>query len=254
MKLGERIGGLVQPGVERAQRLITAATLLRNSMRVALRHVNAGDFPNPRDPDQRSCIACTGPLKPKLVENITDEVWRNTCRACGWVDWDAPIPVVAGLMPFPERYIGRDVVEGPFEFVEEEYEDPSQTGVVLVKRKFPPFQGQWALYGGYMMRGETPRKSLHSEGVQEVGIDGQLERFLHPCAPALPNGKRLNHVVMHGLVRPVNGRLQAMDDALEAGIFGASDRPRLCFGSHEKTLQDYFDGRNGRIMGIPQYP
>lgn len=42
--------------------------------------------------------------------------------------------------------------------------------VLLVKRKHDPFQGQWALPGGFMDVDETPEESVHRELEEETGI------------------------------------------------------------------------------------
>jgi 8-oxo-dGTP diphosphatase len=42
--------------------------------------------------------------------------------------------------------------------------------VLLVKRKNDPFQGQWALPGGFMDVDETPEESVHRELEEETGI------------------------------------------------------------------------------------
>ncbi len=239
----------VQEGIDRLHKGIV---IVRHAVSLAAQHVRTGKFPDVRDPDQRSCVRCTSPLHPKMVEAaIQEEVWRNACNACGWIDWDAPIPVVAGLLPFPKKLIGATNVNGPFDFTTDEYADPSETGIVVIKRGNEPFRGQWALPGGYMMRGDTPARSLGNEMLQEVGVRVRLEKFLHPCNP-VPG--RLNQVILHGLVSPVDGSLEAGDDAEEVAIVGSHNMPDLCFSSHQKTVRDYLNGRNGRIKLRQQYP
>jgi ADP-ribose pyrophosphatase YjhB (NUDIX family) len=185
------------------------------------------------------------------AEGVVEEIRRGVCEVCSWTDWDPPVPVVSALMPFPKRYIGATDVEGPFHFNPDDYSTPSQTGIALIRRGNDPFRGELALPGGYIMRGETPRESLCGEVLQETGIKGEVECFLHPCNP-LPG--RLNQVILHGLVRPVDGKLAAGDDAQEVMIVGASELPKLCFSSHQKTAGDYTDGKNGFITGKRQYP
>lgn len=244
---------LLEGGGEIMQRARGAVQIVKHSVEIAARHVLTGKFPNVGKPEERSCLRCTGPMQPKVVErDIQEEIWRQTCAVCGWIDWDAPIPVVAGLLPFPRRFIGETGIEGePFDFDAADFEDPSETGVVCIRRKNPPFVGEWALPGGYVMKGHTLVSALADELRQEVGIRALIERFLHPCNP-LPG--RLNQVIMHGLASPRSGTLLAGDDAAEVGVFGRRNMPELCFSSHQKTATDYFDGKNGRIMLAKQYP
>ncbi len=229
-----------------------AVSIVTHSLGVAFEHVLTGKFKDIRNPQDRSCIRCTGEIEDTVVEHqVTEEVRRGVCRVCKWVDWDPPVPVVVGLVVFPKKYIGGTDVEGPFDFNAEDYRIPSETGVVIIKRAAEPFKGGLALPGGYIMKGETPVKALVDEISQEIGINARVERFLHPCNP-LPG--RLNQTIQHGLARPVNGRLVAGDDAAEVHIVGSANLPPLCFSSHDKTVKDYFAGNNGIVLGRKQYP
>lgn len=194
------------------------------------------------------CPCCTKEL------TYSPKVDRNACDAddggCGFVHWDSPVPVVAGLIPFPERFIGQEMVEGPFDFDIDEYRDVTRTGIVLIQRGIEPFQGRWAFPGGFLNRKETPRAGVVREIDEETGLLVEVEKVIHPCNP-LPG--RLNQVVIPWLARPVGGRMRAGDDAQNIGIFGKDNLPDLCFTSHIKTIQDWFAGKYGTITGRKAY-
>ncbi|HUX99733.1 MAG TPA: NUDIX hydrolase [Candidatus Deferrimicrobium sp.] len=48
--------------------------------------------------------------------------------------------------------------------------------VLLIKRKYPPFRGQYALPGGFTEPKETPKEALVREIKEEVGFDINVER------------------------------------------------------------------------------
>jgi 8-oxo-dGTP diphosphatase len=46
--------------------------------------------------------------------------------------------------------------------------------IVLIKRKYPPFQGFYALPGGFIEKGETPQKTLLREVKEETNLDVKI--------------------------------------------------------------------------------
>jgi 8-oxo-dGTP diphosphatase len=51
-------------------------------------------------------------------------------------------------------------------------------GVLLIRRKNPPFQGQFALPGGFVDIGETTEAAALRELKEETGIDGSSPRLI----------------------------------------------------------------------------
>jgi len=47
-------------------------------------------------------------------------------------------------------------------------------GVVLIKRKYPPFQNYYALPGGFIEKGETPERALIREVKEETNLDVKI--------------------------------------------------------------------------------
>lgn len=56
--------------------------------------------------------------------------------------------------------------------------DETGERVLLIKRKNEPFQGKWALPGGFVEYGETVENAAVREAKEEVGIDVELEGLL----------------------------------------------------------------------------
>ena len=51
--------------------------------------------------------------------------------------------------------------------------DPSKTQILLINRKHEPFQGQWALPGGFVDYNEEPLSACLRELKEETGLVGR---------------------------------------------------------------------------------
>ena len=95
--------------------------------------------------------------------------------------------------------------------------DPGR-GVVLVRRRNPPFAGCWALPGGFVDIGETCESACRREAAEETGLEvavaGLVGVFSAPERD--PRGHTVSAVY---LCRVVGGALAAGDDAAEARWF-----------------------------------
>ncbi len=63
--------------------------------------------------------------------------------------------------------------------------DPEQENVVLIKRRWPPFKGQWALPGGFIEKSDkSPQEAVTREIEEETGlklkIEGQIGIYGNP--------------------------------------------------------------------------
>lgn len=90
----------------------------------------------------------------ELVDKFMDGVQRKACNSpdCGYVFWDNPVPVVAAVV---------------------EYENQ-----VLLARNANWPAGVFSMISGYLERGETPQQAVLREVKEELGLDGELNRFI----------------------------------------------------------------------------
>ncbi len=106
-------------------------------------------------------------------------------------------------------------------------------GVVFIQRRYPPFQGHWALPGGKVEIGETVEEAIIREVKEETGFDVKPFRLIGVFSdPARdPRGHMISIAYT---VRIVSGSLQASDDALEAKIF--FEAPENLAFDHQQIL------------------
>jgi 8-oxo-dGTP diphosphatase len=108
--------------------------------------------------------------------------------------------------------------------------------VLLIERGQPPFEGRWALPGGFVREDESLEQAavreLHEEtGVRDVYIE-QLYTFGDPDRD--PRG-RVVTVAYYALIAAATARLTASTDARAVRWWPVAKHPRLAF-DHDRVL------------------
>ena len=110
-----------------------------------------------------------------------------------------------------------------------------QGGIVLIRRNNPPYQGCYALPGGFVERGETVEVAAIREAREETGLDidllGLVGVYSDPARD--PRG----HVVSAAFLARGRGRLQSGSDARSAQVFSPEELPQLAF-DHDRIIED----------------
>jgi 8-oxo-dGTP diphosphatase len=102
--------------------------------------------------------------------------------------------------------------------------------VLLVKRKHWPFEGIWAIPGGFIEMDESLEEAAARELEEETGVrDARLEQFYTFGRPDRDPRTRVITVAYFALVRADQLRLRADSDAADAGWFPARNPPPLAF-------------------------
>lgn len=98
--------------------------------------------------------------------------------------------------------------------------------VLLIRRGRPPFEGRWALPGGFVEIGETVEEACIRETREETGVDVEIESILGVFSrpDRDPRGHTVSIVFR---CRPVGGSAAGGDDAAEARWFGPEEAKAL---------------------------
>lgn len=112
-----------------------------------------------------------------------------------------------------------------------------QLFVALVRRKYPPFEGSWALPGGFVLENESLEQAVERELLEETAIHIRyLEQLYTFGEVGRDPRQRIVSVAYFGLVRPSDFSIQAATDAAEVGWFDVSALPPLAF-DHGQILE-----------------
>ena len=175
--------------------------------------------------DYKFCPLCTT----RLTRDTVQAEGHPACLACGFIQWNNPVPCVAVLCPVVKL-------------------NPKQEGivaiepnaVVLVQRGINPGKGKWCLPCGYVNAWEDPRDAAKRETLEETGLIVELMQLLYATKARDQN---LNNMILFYMARVVGGEDKAGDDALASGWFKRDELPELAFETHKETIHDFFDGR-----------
>ena len=114
--------------------------------------------------------------------------------------------------------------------------------ILLIKRKNPPFQGRWALPGGFVEYGETTEDSVVREVFEESGLKTKIHQLagVYSDPKRDPRGHTITIVYILDII---GGELKADDDASDVRFFGIKNLPSLSFdhrGIITEVLQRFY--------------
>ncbi|MBW6516922.1 MAG: NUDIX hydrolase [ANME-2 cluster archaeon] len=99
--------------------------------------------------------------------------------------------------------------------------------LVLIRRRNPPFQGHWALPGGFVEVGETVEEAAMREAHEETGLSVDLKGLVGVFSE--PGRDPRGHTVSICFAAIGHGTLQASSDAQDVALFDLDDLPPLAF-------------------------
>ena len=123
--------------------------------------------------------------------------------------------------------------------------------VLLIQRDLPPFEGQWALPGGFVRIDETLDDAVRRELQEETGMTGAfLEQLYTFGALGRDPRERVISVAYYALVKLEGHKLQASTDARNTAWFSLDDLPELAF-DHAKILTAGLERLKGKVRYQP---
>lgn len=109
--------------------------------------------------------------------------------------------------------------------------------VLLVRRRHWPFEGMWAIPGGFVEPNESLEDSARRELHEETSVsDVYLEQLYTFGDPGRDPRTRVITVVYYALLRTDQLHVHAGSDAADAQWFPAYEHPSLAF-DHDKILE-----------------
>lgn len=116
--------------------------------------------------------------------------------------------------------------------------------VVLIKRRKPPYEGYWALPGGFVEYGETVENAVKREVKEETGLDVEIKGLIGVYSK--PDRDPRGHVVSIAyLVVEASGHLQGSEET-DVGEF--NEIPDKLAFDHNDIIRDGL--KLARKMGI----
>ncbi len=121
--------------------------------------------------------------------------------------------------------------------------------VLLIKRASPPYQGEWALPGGFIKLDESLEEGARRELEEETGVSGvYLEQLYTFGQPDRDPRERVITVAYYALIPSDKIEIRAATDAEGVGWFGMEELPALAFDH-----QDILDAAHERLVAKLDY-
>lgn len=131
------------------------------------------------------------------------------------------------------------------------YDPEPKISVLLIKRKYPPFEGCWAIPGGFVLNHESLEEAVERELKEETGVFiNYMEQLYTFGAVDRDPRERIISVAYYGLIRPDGFQLQADTDAEDARWFDINKLPDLAF-DHDRILKAAIQRLRGKITYEP---
>lgn len=142
----------------------------------------------------------------KLQRRVIDGIDRLACSSsCGYVYWENPMPVVAGLVQHDERFLLARNAQWP--------------------------AGMFSLITGFLEKGESPEQAIRRETTEELGVEVEALRFIgHFSLP------ELNQLIIAYSVR-VSGEILPGSEIAEVLLLSREEIERYDFGKLELTAK-----------------
>jgi len=123
--------------------------------------------------------------------------------------------------------------------------------VMLIKRNIPPFEGKWALPGGFIHLEESLEEAAMRELQEETGIKEIFLEQLYTFGSVNRDPRdRVITVSYYALINLTEQKIKATTDAREAQWFSINNIPKLAF-DHDQILDTALKRLQGKLRYEP---
>lgn len=130
------------------------------------------------------------------------------------------------------------------------YEE-GQLRLLLIQRAQPPFEGRWALPGGFVEMDEDLETAARRELEEETGVKRIfLEQLSAFGDPGRDPRERVVTVAWWAMIRLSDQKVRAADDAREAEWFSIEELPALAF-DHDRIVGCAIERLRGKVRHQP---
>lgn len=132
------------------------------------------------------------------------------------------------------------------------YSREEGVSILLIKRRYDPFKGTWAIPGGFVKDDESLEDAVARELQEETGVKiNYLEQLYTFGEPNRDPRTRILSVAYFGLVKSNQfQKLMAATDAEDAAWFSYNKLPKLAF-DHKTILKTAIERLRGKIVYQP---
>ncbi len=122
--------------------------------------------------------------------------------------------------------------------------------LVVVKRKYPPFKGKFALPGGFVEIGESTEEAASREAFEETGLSVEILKLIGVYSDPERDPRR--HTVSVCYLAKGDGDLKSGSDADSVELFELDLIPELAF-DHNKMINDAKSDINAVLSQMQKY-
>lgn len=116
---------------------------------------------------------------------------------------------------------------------------------MLVKRKYPPNAGRWALPGGLVELGESVQEAALREVKEEVGLAVEIEGLLDVVTEVVLDARKrplYHYILVDYVARPLSNTVSLNPESAGWKWVSRSEASRLRMSDNtRRALSNYFD-------------
>jgi 8-oxo-dGTP diphosphatase len=153
----------------------------------------------------------------EMVDKRIDHRERKVCPVCKFVFYHNPVPAAGVVIEEDNR-------------------------ILLVKRKYEPYKGDWSFPAGFMEYDESPEQCAIREIKEELNVDVELDGLFGVYSGM--DDPRTHAILIMYWAKIKGGELKPGDDAEEIGFFAKEEvPPNIAFLAHRQIIKEFFWGK-----------